>query len=73
MRPAEGAGPRSCPGAASSDALPEPPAQAAQASRELVARITDAIDRAGGWIGFDRYMALALYEPRLGYYAAGSR
>lgn len=73
MRPAEGAGPRGRAGASTSDALPAPPAQAAQASRELAARIADAIGRAGGWIGFDRYMALALYEPRLGYYAAGSR
>lgn len=28
-----------------------------------------AIDEAGGWIGFERYMAMALYEPGLGYYA----
>ncbi len=73
MRPAERVGPRGRPGVAGGGALPEPPAQAAQASRELAARIADAIGRAGGWIGFDRYMALALYEPRLGYYAAGSR
>lgn len=25
-----------------------------------------------GWIGFDEFMALALYTPRLGYYANGS-
>jgi SAM-dependent MidA family methyltransferase len=28
-----------------------------------------AIQTAGGWIGFDRFMALALYAPGLGYYA----
>ena len=28
------------------------------------------IAAAGGWIGFDRYMHLALYHPGLGYYAA---
>ena len=28
---------------------------------------------AGGWLPFDRFMALALYEPGLGYYASGSR
>ena len=28
-----------------------------------------AIDTAGGWLGFDRFMAMALYEPGLGYYA----
>lgn len=27
---------------------------------------------ADGWIGFDRFMALALYTPGLGYYANGS-
>lgn len=32
----------------------------------LIAR---SIERAGGWIGFDRFMALALYAPGLGYYA----
>ncbi len=58
---------------AATDILPTPAAPAAQASRELAGRIADAIDRAGGWIGFDRYMAMALYEPALGYYAGGSR
>lgn len=35
----------------------------------LIAR---AVERAGGWIGFDRFMALALYAPGLGYYANSS-
>ena len=35
----------------------------------LAAHIEQAIHRAGGWIGFDHYMALALYTPGLGYYA----
>ncbi|MDB5846688.1 MAG: hypothetical protein JWP29_440 [Rhodoferax sp.] len=35
----------------------------------LQATIADAIRDAGGWIGFDRFMALALYAPGLGYYA----
>ena len=39
-------------------------------SRELVARIIEDIDAAGGWIPFDRFMQRALYEPGLGYYAA---
>lgn len=34
--------------------------------------ITDTIAAAGGWIGFDRFMALALYAPGLGYYANDS-
>jgi SAM-dependent MidA family methyltransferase len=35
--------------------------------------VQKAIARAGGWIPFDRFMALALYAPGLGYYANGSR
>ena len=34
--------------------------------------IADAIAQAGGWLGFDTLMGLALYEPGLGYYANGS-
>ena len=37
----------------------------------LQAVIAQAIDQAGGWIGFDEFMALALYAPDLGYYASG--
>ena len=37
-------------------------------SSELTLRIHQAIAQAGGWIGFDRFMAMALYEPGLGYY-----
>ena len=32
-----------------------------------------AIAEAGGWLPFDRFMALALYAPGLGYYARGHR
>jgi len=35
----------------------------------LASRIVQAIQAAGGWIGFDDYMAQALYTPGLGYYA----
>ena len=35
----------------------------------LHAHIVQAIQSAGGWIGFDRFMALALYAPGMGYYA----
>lgn len=41
-------------------------------SARLVARICDAIDAAGGWISFERFMEMALYEPGLGYYSAGA-
>jgi len=40
-------------------------------STALVARIGAAIDSAGGWIPFSAFMAMALYEPGLGYYASG--
>jgi SAM-dependent MidA family methyltransferase len=48
------------------------PAQpdAMAASEALVARIVGDIQANGGWIPFDRFMQLALYEPGLGYYAA---
>ena len=51
--------------------LPRPAPEAAAASESLTARIVAAIGAAGGWIGFDRYMAMALYEPGLGYYSSG--
>ena len=35
----------------------------------LHSHIAQAIGAAGGWIGFDRFMELALYTPGLGYYA----
>jgi SAM-dependent MidA family methyltransferase len=39
----------------------------------LSALIGRAIARDGGWLPFDRFMALALYAPGLGYYANASR
>ena len=39
---------------------------------QVEARLRAEIARAGGWIGFARYMELALYEPGLGYYSAGA-
>lgn len=52
----------------------EPPDPHALAdSGELVRRIAGEIDAAGGWIGFDRYMQRALYEPGLGYYSGPNR
>ncbi len=35
--------------------------------------IASAIAEAGGWIGFDRFMTMALYTPGLGYYARDDR
>jgi len=37
----------------------------------LTAVIAADIASAGGWIGFDRFMAQALYTPGLGYYTRG--
>ena len=39
----------------------------------LQVAIAKAIDAAGGWLGFDDFMALALYRPGLGYYAKDAR
>ncbi|GHU28576.1 SAM-dependent methyltransferase [Betaproteobacteria bacterium] len=52
--------------------LPIPDADAQQASAALVSRIRDEISRADGWIGFDRFMEMALYTPGLGYYSGGA-
>lgn len=48
------------------------PADAAelQRSTELLGCIRRDIELAGGWISFQRYMQLALYQPGLGYYDA---
>ena len=42
-------------------------------SARLQARVAAAIRAEGGWLPFDRFLALALYEPGLGYYARDSR
>ena len=53
--------------------LPPPSAVAAAHSERLGELIRAEIAAAGGAIGFDRFMELALYSPGLGYYSAGSR
>src|SRR5690554_2286183 len=57
-----------------STSLPLPPLTPEQAahSAKLVERIRDEIDANQGWISFERFMELALYEPGLGYYSAGA-
>ncbi|MBY4896649.1 class I SAM-dependent methyltransferase [Cupriavidus sp. AU9028] len=52
--------------------LPLPSADALEASSRLSEHIGEAIDAAGGWLGFDRYMSMALYAPGLGYYSGGA-
>ena len=41
-------------------------------SSRLQAVIGLAIEAAGGWLPFDRFMALALYAPAMGYYASAA-
>jgi len=57
------------------DRDPPPASQAAASDRSAGLRtvIDAAIAQAGGRLPFDRYMALALYAPGLGYYARDSR
>lgn len=52
--------------------LPQPDETARAHSEALQARIRETITAAGGWLPFDRYMDMALYEPGLGYYSAGA-
>ncbi len=52
--------------------LPEPPDDARRHSDRLSEAIRKEIDSAGGWIGFARFMDLALYAPGQGYYVAGA-
>jgi SAM-dependent MidA family methyltransferase len=54
-------------------ALPLPDEAARAHSDRVVAHVRDAIDAAGGFVPFSRYMELALYAPELGYYVAGTR
>ncbi len=51
------------------DRLPPTDGAAAERSAGLVALIRTEIERSPeGWISFARFMEMALYEPRLGYY-----
>lgn len=47
--------------------------EAVSVSAPLAGLIRAALARQGGWLPFDRFMALALYAPGLGYYANASR
>ena len=53
--------------------LPAPSPDALAFSDALKRRIIDAIEGADGWIGFDRFMELALYAPGMGYYSGGAQ
>ncbi|MFO1264574.1 MAG: SAM-dependent methyltransferase [Rhodoferax sp.] len=51
--------------------LPPTPAEPG-AGAELLALLRARLHAAGGWLGFDDFMALALYAPGLGYYTRGA-
>jgi hypothetical protein len=53
--------------------LPTPSPEALAHSGRLVAAIAREIGARDGWIPFARFMDMLLYEPGLGYYAAGAR
>ncbi len=54
--------------------LPTPPntPEAASLLAALQTHMAAELQHAGGWLGFARFMELALYAPGLGYYANGS-
>lgn len=52
--------------------LPDPGADAAAFSAQLLARIRTEIEAGGGFLPFERFMELALYAPGLGYYVGGA-
>jgi SAM-dependent MidA family methyltransferase len=54
-------------------ALPTPDTDALAYSAALVTHIANEIEQAGGWIGFNRFMELALYAPAMGYYSGGAQ
>jgi SAM-dependent MidA family methyltransferase len=52
--------------------LPQPDEIALKLSKTLQEKMRLAIVENGGSISFEQYMQMALYEPGLGYYSAGS-
>jgi len=52
--------------------LTTPPLSAAAKANPLENLIRQRVLEGDGWLGFDAFMALALYAPGLGYYTGGS-
>ena len=50
-----------------------PPSLTSPLNTPIEAHIRKAIEDAGGWLAFDRFMEMALYTPHMGYYANDSR
>lgn len=48
-------------------------AQPDSVASALAAVLRQAMSQQGGWLPFDRFMALVLYQPGLGYYASPGR
>ena len=59
--------------ARSHDETSRDPGEPGSVASGLPAVVRQAIADGGGWLPFDRFMALALYQPGLGYYANSSR
>jgi hypothetical protein len=64
---------RSMPSMESPERLPPATPEAEAHSARVTAAVREAIAAAGGWLGFARFMDIALYAPGLGYYSAGAR
>ena len=52
---------------------PEPDSEGLAHSARVVERVRTEIEGHGGVLPFERYMALVMYEPGLGYYVSGTR
>jgi SAM-dependent MidA family methyltransferase len=50
----------------------EPNAPESRHAERVAAFLHERVRAAGGWLSFDAYMQIALYEPGLGYYSAGA-
>jgi SAM-dependent MidA family methyltransferase len=59
--------------ARTSDKTPDDTGPTGSVASDLAAVIHRAIADHDGWLPFDRFMALALYQPGLGYYASHRR
>ena len=54
-----------------SEPLPKPDEHGLDVSHRLGELIRAELRANDGWMGFERYMQFALYEPELGYYTMG--
>jgi len=52
--------------------LPAPGPDARAHAARVAGFLAGRVRAAGGWLGFDSFMELALYAPGLGYYSAGA-